>query len=42
MLSRAAADIGMPAETATFWNHIQGKPHPAMSAAYDRSGASFS
>ncbi len=42
MLSRAAADIGMPAETATFWNHIQGKPHPAMSAAYDRRGASFS
>jgi hypothetical protein len=42
MLSRAAAEIGMPAETAIFWNHIQGKPHPTMSATYDRSGASFS
>lgn len=42
MLSRAAAEIGMPAETAQFWNHIQGKPHPSMSASYDRSGASLS
>ena len=42
MLSRAAAEIGMPAETAHYWNHIQGKPHPSFRATYDRSGASLS
>jgi len=42
MLTRAAAEIGMPSETPTFWNHIQGKPHPTLGATYDRSGASLS
>jgi hypothetical protein len=42
MLSRAATEIGMPAETAHFWNHIQGKPHPTFSTTYDRSHASLS
>ncbi len=43
MLTRAAAEVGMPAEEATsYWNHIQGKPHPSFGASYDRSNASFS
>jgi hypothetical protein len=42
MLSRAASEVGMPAETAQFWNHIQGKPHPTFSASYDRSHAALS
>ncbi|MDX2096200.1 MAG: hypothetical protein SFW36_00360 [Leptolyngbyaceae cyanobacterium bins.59] len=39
MLSRAAVEVGMPAETE-YWNHIQGKA--LSSQGYDRSGASFS
>lgn len=42
MLSRAASEIGMPAETAQFWNHIQGKPHPSFRATYDRSHSTMS
>jgi hypothetical protein len=42
MLARSAAEVGMPSESAHFWNHIQGKPHPSFSASYDRSGASLS
>ncbi|HEY9664599.1 MAG TPA: hypothetical protein V6C65_39665 [Allocoleopsis sp.] len=43
MLSRTAAEVGMPAEESShFWNHIQGKPHPSFSKSYDRSGASMS
>jgi hypothetical protein len=42
MLSRVASEIGMPAETAHFWNHIQGKPHPSFRATYDRSHATMS
>ncbi|QZZ22625.1 hypothetical protein J5X98_09825 [Leptothermofonsia sichuanensis E412] len=42
MLSRAASEIGMPAETAHFWNHIQGKPHPTHAANYDRTSVGLS
>ncbi|MCL6433639.1 MAG: hypothetical protein K6T90_05370 [Leptolyngbyaceae cyanobacterium HOT.MB2.61] len=42
MLSRAASEIGMPAETAHFWNHIQGKPHPTLAMNYDRSKVGLS
>jgi hypothetical protein len=42
MLSRATADMGIPGETAIFWNHIQGKPHPSFRATYDRSHAGLS
>lgn len=42
MLGRAAAEVGMPAETAQFSNHIQGKLHPSSRSTYDRSGASLS
>lgn len=42
MLSRAAAEIGLPAETPTFWNHVQGKPHPSFVQSYDRSGSTMS
>ena len=42
MLSRSAAEVGLPAEAADYWNHIQGKPHPSFRAAYDRSRASMS
>jgi hypothetical protein len=42
MLSRLAAEVGLPQEASTYWNHIQGKPHPTFSKDYDRSHASFS
>lgn len=42
MLSRAAAELGMPAEVSEYWNHIQGKPHPSFSATYDRSHSTLS
>lgn len=42
MLSRVSAEVGLPAEAAHLWNHIQGKPHPSFVADYDRSGASLS
>jgi hypothetical protein len=42
MLSRTAAEVGMPVEAATFWNHIQGKPHPSFRKSYDRSQATMS
>jgi hypothetical protein len=42
MLTRTVAEVGMPAEAANFWNHIQGKPHPTFSKNYDRSRATMS
>lgn len=42
MLSRVANEVGMPAETAHFWNHIQGKPHPTFATTYDRSHVGLS
>jgi hypothetical protein len=42
LLSRAAAEMGLVGESAQFWNHIQGKPHPSFRATYDRSHASLS
>jgi hypothetical protein len=42
MLSRAGHEIGMPAESAEHWSHIQGKPSASARRTYDRSGASFS
>lgn len=42
LLSRAAAEMGLSSESAQFWNHIQGKPHPSFRATYDRSHASLS
>jgi hypothetical protein len=42
MLSRSAAEVGMPAESSSFWNHIQGKPHPTFSKTYDRSHSTMS
>lgn len=42
MLSRTAAEVGLPAEAANYWNHIQGKAHPSFRATYDRSQSSLS
>ncbi|NJN88650.1 MAG: hypothetical protein HC881_23185 [Leptolyngbyaceae cyanobacterium SL_7_1] len=42
MLGRVAVEVGLPAEAATYWNHIQGKPHPTFSKTYDRSRAALS
>lgn len=42
MLGRTAAEIGLDIDTAEYWNHIQGKPHPSFRASYDRSNASLS
>lgn len=42
MLSRAAAEVGMPAEASEFHNHIQGKFPSSFPADYDRSNASLS
>lgn len=40
MLKRAADEIGL--DSAEYWNHIQGKPHPSFRATYDRSSATMS
>ncbi|HEY9761892.1 MAG TPA: DUF4278 domain-containing protein [Trichocoleus sp.] len=42
MLSRLATEVGMPANAAQHWNHIQGKVHPSFWATYDRGHASAS
>jgi hypothetical protein len=42
LLARSAAEVGLPAEAAQYWNHIQGKPHPTFVQNYDRSNASLS
>lgn len=42
MLARLAAEAGLPAEAAQYWNHIQGKVHPSFWATYSRSGAAAS
>jgi hypothetical protein len=42
MLARLAAEAGLPAEAAHYWNHIQGKVHPSFWATYSRSGAAAS
>ena len=42
LLSRAAADIGLPAEASDHWTHIQGKPSSASRTLYDRSNAAMS
>ncbi|HIK18284.1 MAG TPA: hypothetical protein IGS53_23775 [Leptolyngbyaceae cyanobacterium M33_DOE_097] len=42
MLSRAAAEAGMPVEVGHFWNHIQGKPHSDAASNYDRSNVGMS
>ncbi|PSN18085.1 hypothetical protein C7271_14390 [filamentous cyanobacterium CCP5] len=42
MLGRLAAEIGLPADAARHWNHIQGKVHPSFWATYDRSRSASS
>ena len=42
MLGRSATEVGLPAEAANHWNHIQGKPHSTFAKNYDRSGATMS
>jgi len=42
MLARLASDVGMDANAARYWNHIQGKVHPSFWATYDRSRAASS
>jgi hypothetical protein len=42
MLSRAAAEVGLPSETPHFQNHIQGKFPSDFQADYDRGNASAS
>jgi hypothetical protein len=42
MLSRAAAEVGLPAEAAEHWTHIQGKPSAGAMSSYDRSHAALS
>ena len=42
MLTRLAAEAGLPAEAAQYWNHIQGKVHPSFWATYSRGGAAAS
>ncbi|MBP0000382.1 MAG: hypothetical protein J7641_15525 [Cyanobacteria bacterium SID2] len=42
LLTRAAAEVGMPGETSEHWTHIQGKPTYNSSISYDRSNAAMS
>lgn len=42
MLGRLATEVGLPADAAKYWNHIQGKVHPSFWATYSRGGAAAS
>lgn len=42
MLSRSAAEVGLPVEAAEYWNPIQGKPNSSFRVSYDRSRATMS
>ncbi|MEM9003189.1 MAG: hypothetical protein AAGE59_06635 [Cyanobacteria bacterium P01_F01_bin.86] len=42
MLGRVNSEVGMPAEAASHWSHIQGKPSASASSSYDRSGSALS
>ena len=42
LLSRSAAEVGLSADAAHYWNHIQGKVHPSFRGSYDRSHAALS
>lgn len=42
MLSRSASAVGLAANVADYWNHIQGQIHPTFRTNYDRSHAALS
>ncbi len=42
MLGRVASEIGMPADSVEYWNHVQGKPHSSFAKSYDRSHSAMS
>ncbi|MCL6433709.1 MAG: DUF4278 domain-containing protein [Leptolyngbyaceae cyanobacterium HOT.MB2.61] len=42
MLRRSAAEAGLSANIANYWNHIQGKIHPSFWMSYDRSHTALS
>lgn len=42
LLGRVNSEVGMPAEAASHWSHIQGKPNANAQASYGRSGAALS
>ncbi|NER85282.1 MAG: hypothetical protein F6K42_38450 [Leptolyngbya sp. SIO1D8] len=42
MLGRVNSEVGMPAEAASHWTHIQGKPNAGAQRSYDRSRSALS
>ncbi|WP_299487716.1 DUF4278 domain-containing protein [Acaryochloris sp. IP29b_bin.137] len=42
LLTRVATEVGLGADAAYYWNHIQGKVHPSFRSSYDRSRAALS
>ncbi|NET36641.1 MAG: hypothetical protein F6K19_32205 [Cyanothece sp. SIO1E1] len=42
MLGRTASEIGLPAEAANHWTHVQGKPNAAAQRSYGRSQSTLS
>lgn len=42
MLGRVNEEVGMPAETVSYWSHIQGKPNAGAQRSYDRSQSALS
>ncbi|MBE7383637.1 MAG: hypothetical protein F6J95_019735 [Leptolyngbya sp. SIO1E4] len=42
MLGRVNSEVGMPAEAASHWSHIQGKPSARAQRSYDRSQSALS
>ncbi|MBD2314345.1 hypothetical protein H6G20_21990 [Desertifilum sp. FACHB-1129] len=42
LLSRSAAEVGLPVEDLDHWTAIQGKPQSSFRSTYDRSNASMS
>lgn len=42
MLSRTAAELGIPSEVANLANHTKGETYPAADGGYDRSNVGLS
>lgn len=42
MLGRAATDVGLPTESAEFWNQVQRQPHSHLTDSYDSNQSAMS
>ncbi len=42
LLGRAAADVGLPSESADFWSHQQRQPHAHLTDSYESGSCGMS